>query len=134
VLGVYGTCTGTTPSGVSLVRMVDPKLMTPTGAELGVMNAAMIFSTPTMLLITFAGLKMISLPVACVGMLATVLFYMILLKVFRAWRKPTFSLAKGRISDGVEDDAEVPFLRGYLHNVVADGEADIEKTLQNSWS
>lgn len=134
VLGVYGTCTGTTPSGVSLVRMVDPKLMTPTGAELGVMNAAMIFSTPTMLLITFAGLKMISLPVACVGMLATVLLYMVLLKVFRAWRKPTFSLAKGRISDGVEDGAEVPFLRGYLHNVVADGEADIEKTLQNSWS
>lgn len=134
VLGVYGTCTGTTPSGVSLVRMVDPRLQTPTGAELGVMNAAMIFSTPTMLIITFAGLKMISLPIACVGMLATILIYMILLKVFRAWRKPTFTLAKGRISDGEEDDAEIPFLRGYLHNVVADGEADIEKTLQNSWS
>lgn len=134
VLGVYGTCTGTTPSGVSLVRMVDPKLQTPTGAELGVMNAAMIFSTPTMLIITFAGLQMISLPVACAGMLATILIYMILLKVFRVWRKPTFTLAKGRISDGEKDDAEIPFLRGYLHNVVAAGEADIEKTIQNSWS
>ncbi len=134
VLGVYGTCTGTTPSGVTLVRMVDPRLQTPTGVELGVMNAAMIFSTPTMLLITFAGLKMISLPVACVGMIATIFIYMILLKVFRVWRKPTFTLIKGRISDGVEDEAEIPFLRGYLHNVAAEGEADIEKTLQNSWS
>lgn len=134
VLGVYGTCTGTTPSGVSLVRMVDPRLQTPTVAELGVMNAAMMFSTPTMLFITFAGLKMISLPIACAGMLATVIIYLILLKVFRVWRKPTFTLAKGRISDGVEDDSEIPFLRGYLHNVVSDGEADIEKTIQNSWN
>lgn len=133
VLGVYGTCTGTTPSGISLIRMVDPRLQTPVGAELGVMNAAMIFSTPTMLFITFAGLEKISLPIACGGMLATVLVYMVFLKVFKVWGKPTFSLLKGHISDGTEDDSEIPFLRGYLH-IAAEDENDIEKTIMNSWS
>ena len=110
VLGVFGTSTGTTPSGVSLLRMVDPKLQTSTGAELGMMNMAMIFSTPTMLFITFAGLKMISLPIACGGMFLTIFIYIILLKVFGVLRKPTFTVAKGRISDGAESGEEIPFL------------------------
>ena len=66
------------------------------------MNMAMIFSTPTMLFITFAGLKMISLPIACGGMFLTIFIYIILLKVFGVLRKPTFTVAKGRISDGAE--------------------------------
>lgn len=134
VLGVFGTCTGTTPSGVSLVRMVDPRLQTPAGAELGVMNAAMILSTPTVTIITFAGLQMLSLPVACAAMLVTVLIYLILLKVFGAWRKPTFTLKKGKIYDGVEDDSDVPFLKGYLHYVMESGSEDLEKTIKNSWN
>lgn len=118
VLGVFGTSTGTTPSGLSLVRIVDPKLQTSTGAELGMMNMAMIFSTPTMLFITFAGLDLVSLPIACIGMFLTIFIYLILLKVFRVWKKPTFTLAKGRISEGEEEEAEVPFLKGYLHNPI----------------
>jgi ESS family glutamate:Na+ symporter len=37
-LGLYGTGTGTTPTGLALVRIVDPKLRTPTAAEMGLMN------------------------------------------------------------------------------------------------
>lgn len=135
VLGVYGTSTGTTPSGVSLLRMVDPKLQTPTGAELGMMNMAMIFSTPTMLFITFAGLKMISLPIAWGGMFLTIFIYMILLKVFGVWKKPTFSFRKGRLSDGQEENAEIPFLRGYLHREVdVSDTAAVESMINNSWN
>ncbi len=129
MLGVYGTSTGTTPSGVSLLRIVDPKLQTPTGVELGMMNMAMIFSSPTMLLITFAGLDMISLPVACGGMTLTVVLYMILLKVFRVWKKPTFSLLKGKKFDSKEEEDDIPFLKGYLH---VDSES-AEKVMNNSF-
>lgn len=115
VLGLYGTCTGTTPSGISLIRMVDPLLQTPTGAELGVMNAAMVFSTPVVLIITIAGLQKMSLLVACAGMLITIIVYLILLKVFRVWKKPTFSLRKGKIYEVEEDNSELPFLKGYLN-------------------
>lgn len=135
VLGVYGTSTGTTPSGVSLLRMVDPKLQTSTGAELGMMNMAMIFSTPTMLFITFAGLKMISLPIACGGIFLTIFVYMILLKVFGVWRKPTFTLLKGRISDGEENSEDIPFLHGYLHrDVDLTDTAAVESMINNSWN
>lgn len=129
MLGVYGTSTGTTPSGVSLLRIVDPKLQTPTGVELGMMNMAMILSTPTMLFITFAGLQMISLPVACGGMMVTVVLYLILLKVFRVWKKPTFSLFKGKKYAGEEDEAEIPFIKGYLHI----DDTAVEKVMNNSF-
>lgn len=116
MLGVYGTSTGTTPSGVSLLRIVDPKLQTPTGEELGIMNMTMILSSLPMTLITLAGLKVISLPVTCGGMLLSVVIYMILLKVFRVWKKkPTFTFIKGKRYEGEEEDAEIPFLKGYLH-------------------
>lgn len=132
ILGVFGTSTGTTPSGLSLVRMVDPKLQTSTGAELGVMNMGMLFSTPTMLFITFAGLNYISLPVACAGMFATVFVYLILLKVLGVWRKPTFTLAKGYIFDGTDNDSQEEFLKGYLHDVDINSINDIESLVSNS--
>lgn len=132
VLGVYGTSTGTTPSGLSLVRMVDPKLQTSTGAELGVMNMGMMFSTPTMLFITFAGLHYISLPVACAGMFATIFIYLILLKVFGVWRKPTFTLAKGRLWEGEDNESETEFLKGYLRDRGVSNISDVETMINNS--
>lgn len=133
VLGVYGTSTGTTPSGLSLVRMVDPRLQTSTGAELGVMNMGMLFSTPTMLFITFAGLHYISLPIACAGMFATIFVYLILLKVFGVWKKPTFTLAKGRISDGEENDEQNASLKGYLNDIDINDVRDVESLVSNSF-
>lgn len=137
VLGVFGTSTGTTPSGVSLLRMVDPKLQTSTAAELGMMNMAMILSTPTMLFITFAGLRMISLPIAAAGIFITIFVYLILLKVFGVWKKPTFTLRKGIISDGNEDGRENAFLQGYLHiqnEVDSTDTEEVEAMINKSWN
>ena len=132
VLGVYGTSTGTTPSGLSLVRIADPRLQTSTGAELGVMNMGMMFSTPTMLCITFAGLHYISLPIACVAIFATIFIYLILLKVFKAWGKPTFTLTKGHISDGEEGENQGELLKGYLNDININNLSDVESLLSNS--
>ena len=131
-LGLYGTSTGTTPSGVSLLRMVDPRLQTPTGGELGMMNMGMMFSTATMIFITLAGLKTLTLPVACIGMALSVIVYLILLKVFRVWKKPTFSLTKGRIhADGEEDD-DSTFLRGFLNDPTVGSSIPLEDALNGS--
>lgn len=93
----------------------------------------MIFSTPTMIFITFAGLQSISLVVSCAGMFVTILLYMVLLKVFRVWKKPTFSLVKGRIHDGSEDDEEIPFLKGFLNEVSSDQTVEMETILSGSY-
>ncbi|WP_455719434.1 sodium/glutamate symporter [Agathobacter sp.] len=132
VLGIYGTSTGTTPSGLSLVRIADPKLQTSTGAELGVMNMGMMFSTPTMLCITFAGLHYISLPIACAAIFATIFIYLILLKVFKVWGKPTFTLIKGHISDGEEYENQESLLKGYLNDININNLSDVESLVSNS--
>lgn len=116
ILGLYGTCTGTTPSGVALLRMVDPKLQTTTTTELGMMNMVMIFSTPTMIFITLVGLNTISMPIALGGMILCTLGYMVLLKVFKVWRKPTFSFKKGVIDENErgEDGKISTFVQGFI--------------------
>ena len=40
-LGLWGTATGTCPSGIALIRIVDPELRTTASAEMGAMNAWM---------------------------------------------------------------------------------------------
>lgn len=50
-LGLFGTCTGTVPSGVALVRIVDPDFRTTTSVELGACNLVMIASTPVYIII-----------------------------------------------------------------------------------
>lgn len=37
-LGTFGACSGTTPNGIALIRIVDPKMKTPSIMELGLMN------------------------------------------------------------------------------------------------
>ncbi|MFI3213362.1 MAG: sodium/glutamate symporter [Eubacteriales bacterium] len=123
ILGMYGTCTGTTPSGVALVRMIDPRLQTTTAAELAMMNLFMIFSTPSVLLITIVGLGTISLPVAVAGLGASILLYLILLKVFRCWKKPSFNFKTGERYNVEEDESmgeAGSFLQGMLSREVYD--------------
>lgn len=45
VLGLWGCVTGTCPSGIALIRIVDPELRTTAATEMGSMNAAMIPAT-----------------------------------------------------------------------------------------
>lgn len=42
LLGVWGCATGTCPSGVALIRVVDPQLRTTVSAEMGSMNVVML--------------------------------------------------------------------------------------------
>lgn len=59
-LGLFGICTGTAPSGICLVRIVDPTLKTSAGLEVGMMNLTMFLYIPALLIITFAGLGKLS--------------------------------------------------------------------------
>lgn len=116
ILGLYGTCTGTTPSGIALLRIVDPKLKTSTPEELGMMNIVSICSTPTMIFITLAGLQTISLFTAIIGISLCVVMYILFMKIFRVWNKPTFTLKRGIILGEKEvQDTEIRnFIQGAL--------------------
>src|SRR5699024_2675471 len=89
--GLFGASIGTVPSGLALIRIVDPTLRTKTAIELGLMNLPMTLAT----FITIAAVMPIasgavSLPIGIALLLAPVPVYLILLKVFRAWGKKTY--------------------------------------------
>lgn len=56
-MGMFGTGTGTTPTGLALVRIIDPGMRTRTMAEMGLMNLPEMTYLPAMLVISaaFAG-------------------------------------------------------------------------------
>lgn len=89
-LGLYGTCTGTVPSGIALVRIVDPEFKTTTSVELGAMNLVMLACTPIYILILAYASDSLTLPVTMVGLAVCVLVYLILLKVTKSWGKKTY--------------------------------------------
>ncbi len=91
MLGLYGTACGTTPSGLSLVRMVDPNLRTTTGAELGMMNAPEMLSMFPSILMMLAGSGVLPVMLACVLMLAFSPVYVLLMKVLGCLNKRTWS-------------------------------------------
>ena len=90
-LGMYGQCTGTTPTGIALIRIVDPNYHTSTAVELGGTNIVMLLCTPVVILLTAVASGSISVPVTCGGLAICVVVYLIVLKVSGAWKKPSFS-------------------------------------------
>lgn len=93
-LGLYGTATGTVPSGIALVRIVDPEFKTSTAIELGIMNMIMLFSTPVYLVLLAMASNTISVQITMLILAALCIVYLILLKVTRCWKKPTFTWKK----------------------------------------
>lgn len=90
-LGLYGTCTGTVPSGIALVRIVDPNFKTSTAVELGACNLVMMASTPIYIIIlAFASGTMEMLP-AIGGLAVCCVVYLVILKLTKTWGKPTYS-------------------------------------------
>jgi len=89
-LGLFGTSTGTVPSGISLVRIVDPQFQTTTPVELGLMNLVMLFSTPVYLIILAAASRTITVAWTAAGLGICCVAYLILMKAFRVWGKKTF--------------------------------------------
>lgn len=105
-LGLWGCLTGTCPSGVALIRVVDPNLKTTSSAEMGMMNLFMIpcyliapsiieFCSGVMTFTTLAGI--------CIG---TVVVCFIVLKVFRCCGKPTYSFNKPVVCPSETEDCE----------------------------
>ena len=89
-LGLYGTCTGTVASGISLVRIVDPEFKTTTALELGMMNLVMLLSTPVYILLLGMASGEVGKTVLAVSLSALVVIYVVLLRVFKAFGKRTY--------------------------------------------
>ena len=91
-LALYGTCCGTVPSGVSLVRIVDPNFHTSTAVELGACNLIMMLCAPIyfVILLLSNGTFGMMLTLGCLT--ACIVVYLILLKILRLWNKPTYKL------------------------------------------
>lgn len=94
-LALFGTSTGTAPSGISLVRIVNPQLKGTIGGELGMMHASEFFSTfPSIVLMLIAS-DAVS-PILGIGILfGLVPFFIILLKVFGCMNAHTWSFGSG---------------------------------------
>ena len=90
-LGLYGTSTGTVPSGIALVRIIDPEFKTTTAVELGLMNIIMMLSTPVYLVLLAMASKTMSVPVSMGILAALTVVYMIILKLTKCWNKPSYS-------------------------------------------
>lgn len=89
-LGLYGTATGTVPSGIALVRIIDPSLKTSTAVELGLMNIAMMPSYVTVATIMAIASGALSMSNGILLLLAPIPIYLIILKVFKVWGKKTY--------------------------------------------
>lgn len=89
-LGLYGTCTGTVPSGIALVRIIDPEFKTTTSIELGAMNLVMLACTPIYILILAYAADSLSLGFTMIGLAVCVIVYLILLKATKSWGKISY--------------------------------------------
>lgn len=90
-LGLYGTCTGTVPSGISLVRIVDPDFKTTTCVELGACNLVMLASTPVYIIILALASGSLSIGWAMGGLAICVAVYLLVLRITRSWGKKTYN-------------------------------------------
>ena len=97
-LALYGTCCGTVPSGVSLVRIVDPNFHTSTAVELGACNIIMMLCAPIYFIILLLSNGTIGMTMTLGCLTACIVVYLILLKILRLWNKPTYKLF-GKITE-----------------------------------
>lgn len=92
-LGLFGSAMGTVPSGLALVRIVDPSLRANTGVELGLMNVPMTIATIfTISAIMPIASGALSLQVGLVLLLAPIIVYLTLLKILGLWGKKSYEL------------------------------------------
>ena len=89
-LGLYGTCTGTVPSGIALVRIIDPEFRTTTSVELGAMNLVMLACTPIYIFILAYAAGSMSITATMAGLAVCVAIYLILLKITKSWGKKSY--------------------------------------------
>lgn len=93
-VGLFGTSTGTVPSGIALLRIIDPSLKTSTAVELGLMNIPMAASFTTVLTILAIASGQLSMTIGILLLLAPIPVYLIVLKGCKVWGKPTYTFSK----------------------------------------
>lgn len=98
-IGLYGTSTGTVPSGIALVRIIDPTLKGSTAVELGLMNLPMIASYVTVLTILSIASGTLSLSLGILLLLAPIPIYMIIMKTCKVWGKKTYDFKAEHATD-----------------------------------
>lgn len=86
-LGIYGTCTGTVPSGISLIRIIDPDFQTATSVELGACNLIMMCSTPVYILILALASGSLSMEYTVIGLCVCAAVYLAALRLTKSWGK-----------------------------------------------
>ena len=93
-LGLWGTSTGTCPSGVALIRIVDPELKTTASAEMGLMNAFMWGGYIAPFVVMYCCGQLSGGVMAGLYALAAI-GSVVLIFVFRLWKKQkSYSLSK----------------------------------------
>ncbi|MGP9539355.1 sodium/glutamate symporter [Brachybacterium sp. AOP43-C2-M15] len=104
-MGMYGTLTGTTPTGLALVRILDPRMRTTTMAEMGLMNLPELLYIPAMLVISGAFAGELGLPAAVAVMAALTLAYFVIMLLTRSFGRRTWNLG-GPVDERAERTAE----------------------------
>lgn len=110
-LALYGTATGTVPTGIALARIVDPGMKTTTIPELGMMNIAAMLATPVMIIVPGVFSGEIPYPVALWLIAAFVAAIVVLQLLTRVVRRRTYSLRTGPVggsSTAVQTAATTP--------------------------
>ncbi|MEW9677429.1 sodium/glutamate symporter [Lentibacillus sp. L22] len=98
-LGLYGTATGTVPSGIALVRIIDPSLKTTTAVELGLMNLPMAASYVTVTTILAIASGALSMNIGLLLLLVPIPIYLIVLKIFKVWGNKTYNFKTKPITE-----------------------------------
>lgn len=93
-LGLYGTSTGTVPTGIALVRIVDPNFKTNTAVELGLTNLIMMASTPVVIIMMLYAQGDLSENITMIGLAVCCVLYLVILKVTKVWGKKSFAWKK----------------------------------------
>lgn len=90
-LGIFGSATGTVPTGLVLIRLVDPDYKTDTAIELGLMNITMILSAPGQLILLALISGTLSMKWAMLLLAFFSMLYLLLLKITGIWGQKTYS-------------------------------------------
>lgn len=105
-LGLYGTSTGTVPSGIALVRMVDPRLRTTVATELGMMNIPMLLSSITGVLLMAIASKSMDFWLGMALLVVQVPVFLIVLRVLHLRGGQTYSFSKKWLAEHRDDFKE----------------------------
>lgn len=98
-LGIFGSATGTVPTGLVLIRLVDPDYKTDTAIELGLMNITMILSAPGQLILLALISGTLSMKWAMLLLAFFSMFYLFLLKITGTWGQKTYSWKQQKVQE-----------------------------------